>query len=164
MSTYISPTGNPEIWPEKPKGYLTQDEWAELHPPAAQTPEETRAARIAELTAGLKRLDDDCIRPLCTINASGKSDDTSAEYTLLAHIEELKEVLRVELRALKAELEPPATCMVNSSGTYHESTCSYVGDSAAEMTLTAIGAAYPNAKPCARCGPPALTTEGGAVE
>ena len=32
-NTYVSPEGNPEIWAEKPEGYFTEDEWAELQKP-----------------------------------------------------------------------------------------------------------------------------------
>lgn len=32
MSSFYSPTGNLEIWQEKPDGYFTTEEWAELHP------------------------------------------------------------------------------------------------------------------------------------
>lgn len=32
-NTFVNPkTGNHEIWKEKPEGYLTPEEWAELHP------------------------------------------------------------------------------------------------------------------------------------
>ena len=32
MSIFISPSGNREIWKQKPEGYLTEDEWKDLHP------------------------------------------------------------------------------------------------------------------------------------
>ena len=32
MPNFYSPNGNYEIWQEKPDGYFTPDEWAELHP------------------------------------------------------------------------------------------------------------------------------------
>ena len=43
MSTYYSPTGNPEVWEEKPDGYFTVEEWQEMHPvptPAPPTSDE----------------------------------------------------------------------------------------------------------------------------
>ena len=47
MPLYIDPvTGNPEVWDQKPDGYLNQEEWDALHPavPSPFTSEE--AARI----------------------------------------------------------------------------------------------------------------------
>ena len=32
MPTFISPAGNAEVWEEKPKGYLTAEEWQVAHP------------------------------------------------------------------------------------------------------------------------------------
>ena len=32
MATYISPTGNPEVWESKPDNYYTPEEWAKAHP------------------------------------------------------------------------------------------------------------------------------------
>lgn len=32
MPYFYSPNGNFEVWEEKPDGYFTRDEWAELHP------------------------------------------------------------------------------------------------------------------------------------
>ena len=49
MAKYYSPEGNPEVWDEKPEGYLTPEEWAELHPPVPYVP--TREELIANLTA-----------------------------------------------------------------------------------------------------------------
>lgn len=33
MPVYISPTGNPEMWDEKPNGYFTEEEWDALDKP-----------------------------------------------------------------------------------------------------------------------------------
>lgn len=32
MPTFFSPTGNPEVWEQKPDGYFTPEEWATMHP------------------------------------------------------------------------------------------------------------------------------------
>lgn len=50
MPKYYSPTGNFEVWEEKPDGYFTIEEWAELHaaPPA---PEPTVEEKLAALDA-----------------------------------------------------------------------------------------------------------------
>ena len=38
MGNYYSPTGNYEVWEEKPEGYFTLEEWRELHPPEPPKP------------------------------------------------------------------------------------------------------------------------------
>lgn len=49
METYFSPTGNPEIWDEKPEGYYTPEEWMALHPAPKPTLEEVRESKLSEL-------------------------------------------------------------------------------------------------------------------
>ena len=48
QATYISPTGNPEIWEEgtQPEDYLTEEEWEEQHSP---TLEQIKNAKITEI-------------------------------------------------------------------------------------------------------------------
>ena len=61
--TYYSPSGNPEIWEEKPEGYITQEEWdaaraAEEAAAEAERlaeynkPENARARKYAEINEG----------------------------------------------------------------------------------------------------------------
>lgn len=50
MPKYYSPTGNFEVWADKPKGYYTEQEWAELHP-APPDPEPTKEEKLAMLDA-----------------------------------------------------------------------------------------------------------------
>jgi hypothetical protein len=38
MGSFYSPEGNFEVWEEKPEGYLTAEEWFELHPPEPPPP------------------------------------------------------------------------------------------------------------------------------
>lgn len=38
MPTFYSPEGNPEMWAQKPDGYLTPDEWNKAHPAPAPVP------------------------------------------------------------------------------------------------------------------------------
>lgn len=47
MGKYYSPSGNFEVWAEKPKGYYTVEEWQELHP----APAPTKAEKLAQLEA-----------------------------------------------------------------------------------------------------------------
>ena len=52
MAKYYSPTGNIEVWDEKPQGYYTEEEWQKLHPyiPPVPTKEEQLASLTAEYT------------------------------------------------------------------------------------------------------------------
>lgn len=53
MGRFYSPSGNCEIWDIKPTGYLTEDEWAALHPPPPP-PEPTPEEIIAQYDAALE--------------------------------------------------------------------------------------------------------------
>ena len=50
---FYSPNGNFEVWQEKPDGYFTTEEWAELHPePVVEVSlEELKEAKKAEIAA-----------------------------------------------------------------------------------------------------------------
>lgn len=50
MGKYYSPSGNYEVWAEKPEGYYTIEEWAEMHP-TPPPPESTTEEKLAELDA-----------------------------------------------------------------------------------------------------------------
>ena len=52
MGKYYSPDGNYEVWDEKPHGYYTEEEWAELHPPTPYVP--TKEEKLAALDAQYK--------------------------------------------------------------------------------------------------------------
>ena len=51
MPNFYSPMGNYEIWAEKPDGYFTAEEWAELHPAQVVeiSLEEIKEAKKAEI-------------------------------------------------------------------------------------------------------------------
>lgn len=49
MGKYYSPSGNYEVWDEKPDGYYTEAEWKELHPEPIHVP--TKAEKLAQLEA-----------------------------------------------------------------------------------------------------------------
>jgi len=63
MSSFFSPSGNYEVWEEKPIGYFTSEEWDELHPPElAEAPEqasleEVKLAKRQEINAERDRLE-----------------------------------------------------------------------------------------------------------
>jgi len=48
MAKYYSPTGNIEVWDEKPQGYFTVEEWQKMHP-APEPPEPTKEEQINAL-------------------------------------------------------------------------------------------------------------------
>lgn len=50
MAKFYSPSGNFEVWDEKPSGYYTEEEWAALHP-APEPPKPTKTERLAALDA-----------------------------------------------------------------------------------------------------------------
>lgn len=50
MSTFYNPEGNPEIWNEKPNGYMTQEEWDAAHPAPEPEPEPLEAIKFRKLT------------------------------------------------------------------------------------------------------------------
>ena len=49
MGKYYSPSGNFEVWDEKPQGYYTVEEWQKLHPEPIHVP--TKAEKLAQLEA-----------------------------------------------------------------------------------------------------------------
>ena len=51
MAKFYSPDGNPELWNERPDGYLTPEEWAALHPLPEPTFEELKTAKYDEIAA-----------------------------------------------------------------------------------------------------------------
>ena len=54
MGIFYSPKGNPEIWNEKPYGYMTQEEWDAAHPAPEPEPvplEELKSRKLAEIDA-----------------------------------------------------------------------------------------------------------------
>ena len=48
MAKYYSPSGNIEVWDNKPEGYYTVEEWEEMHPPTPYVP--TKEEQLEELT------------------------------------------------------------------------------------------------------------------
>lgn len=49
MGKYYSPTGNFEVWEQKPDGYYTEKEWKELHPEPIHVP--TKEEKLSQLEA-----------------------------------------------------------------------------------------------------------------
>lgn len=107
MATYISPTGNPEVWKTKPKGYMTPEEWNKAHPapePTPPTPEELAEQRRMEILAELARIDSASsrsLRAILTSQATGKEPDKADVKMLTEHEADAKQ-LRAELAKLNA--------------------------------------------------------------
>ena len=51
MPVFYSPEGNPEIWAERPDGYLTPEEWAAAHPTPEPAPEPLDVIKSRKLAA-----------------------------------------------------------------------------------------------------------------
>ena len=51
MPTFFSPAGNPEIWAQKPDGYLTPEEWERAHPAPEPEPEPLDTVKARKLAA-----------------------------------------------------------------------------------------------------------------
>jgi hypothetical protein len=82
---YYSPEGNLEVWDEKPQGYYTEDEWAELHP-APAPPEPTTEEKLAALDAQYQQDKDQLMQAY--LNAMLYGDEEQIE-SLKADLEAL---------------------------------------------------------------------------
>jgi ankyrin repeat protein len=70
---YYSPEGNLEVWEEKPQGYYTEDEWAELHP-APELPEPTVEEKLEALDADYNQQKADLLTAYQTAMLYGDTD------------------------------------------------------------------------------------------
>ena len=50
MPTFFSPEGNPEIWAQKPDGYITPEEWDRVHPAPEPEPEPLETVKARKMT------------------------------------------------------------------------------------------------------------------
>ena len=81
MGKYYSPMGNFEVWDEKPDGYFTAAEWAELHPAPEPPLDEVKAAKIAELK-GIR--DSKEVEPIATSKGLFDYDEKSRDRLAIA--------------------------------------------------------------------------------
>lgn len=51
MPVFYSPEGNPEIWAQKPDGYLTPEEWERAHPAPEPEPEPLETVKARKLAS-----------------------------------------------------------------------------------------------------------------
>lgn len=107
MPIYYSPSGNPEVWETKPKGYMTPEEWHAAHPapePTPLTPEELAEQRRQEILAELDRIDRvsaRSLRAILTAQTAGNQPEQSDIDKLTGYENEVL-ALREELAALNA--------------------------------------------------------------
>jgi hypothetical protein len=76
MAKYYSPDGNLEVWDEKPQGYYTEEEWAEMHP-APPPPEPTTEEKLAMLDADYNQQKADLISEYTDAQIHGDEDTIS---------------------------------------------------------------------------------------
>lgn len=98
MAKYYSPEGNFEVWDEKPEGYYTEEEWAELHPPVPYVPtkEEKLAALDNQYAADKKALASYYLD-------AAIAGDTDTQNALRDEMTALNEQYDADVKALKGE-------------------------------------------------------------
>ena len=85
MPKYYSPTGNFEVWEEKPDGYFTIEEWKALHPDP-EPPEPTKEEKLAQLDS---RYNADKAELLTAYQTAQVYGDTETMDSLKADLEAL---------------------------------------------------------------------------
>lgn len=95
---YYSPTGNFEVWDEKPAGYFTEEEWAALHPPTPYVPskEEKLAALDAQYQTDVEEL-------AKYFGEAGLKSDTETQTELQAELTEINATYVAERKAIEEE-------------------------------------------------------------
>lgn len=98
MATYYNPNGNPEVWDTKPEGYLTPEEWQELHPyiPPVQTKEEKLAALDAQYDADKAEI-------MQYYTEAMFAGDTETQADLKAEMAEIDAIYAEERKAIEDE-------------------------------------------------------------
>ena len=100
MGKYYSPSGNFEVWDEKPAGYFTEQEWAELHPPTPYVP--TKEERLAALDA---QYDSDKSELVNQYTDSIMHDDAETAEAIKAELIALDEQYDADYEAIIKEEE-----------------------------------------------------------
>ena len=99
MGKYYSPSGNFEVWDEKPKGYYTLEEWQALHP-APDPPEPTMDEKLAALDSQYNADKDELIKAYQTAFIYG---DTDLQESLKADLESLDNQYDSDYEAIVGE-------------------------------------------------------------
>ena len=101
MGTYISPTGNPEVWEAKPTDYFTQDEWERAHPAPIPTLNEVKQDKLAEIAKAYETVLAYVISP----ESSGEIAAALAVADFAADDPEGLAFIRAQLKTRRADLE-----------------------------------------------------------
>lgn len=99
MGRYYSPTGNIEVWEDKPSDYFTVEEWQELHP-APLPPEPTKEEKMAQLLAQYEADKAEILKYYSDAMIHGDSD---LMEELKDEMTELDEQYATDYEALKGE-------------------------------------------------------------
>ena len=86
--TYYSPDGNPEVWNEgtQPDGYLTEEEWQELHPYVPPVP--TKEEKLAALDADYMAQKSELVEQYTDAQIHSDTDTMSAIVDEMAELDE----------------------------------------------------------------------------
>ncbi len=98
MPKFYSPSGNFEVWDEKPTGYYTEQEWAELHPPTPYVPskKEKLAALDSQYQADVEEL-------AKYFGEAGLKGDTETQAELQSELAEINATYVAERKAIEEE-------------------------------------------------------------
>ena len=99
MPNLYSPTGNWEVWDEKPEGYYTKEEWDALHP-APPPPEPTKEEKLAQLDA---QYDADVAELTKYFTEAALEDDSELQAELKAELAEVKAAYVEDRKAIEEE-------------------------------------------------------------
>lgn len=99
MGRFYSPTGNYEVWDEKPDGYFTLEEWKALHPDP-EPPEPTKEEKLAALDV---QYDNDKIVLAKYFTEAALAGDTDVQDALRAEMAALNEQYDADVKTAKGE-------------------------------------------------------------
>lgn len=103
-ATFYSPSGNPEVWAERPTGYFTLEEWQAAHPGPEPSPtqKEIDFAREAEIKAELQSIDAQSGRPARAVALAAVKglEPDPEDVAKLEGLEVQAQALREELRGI----------------------------------------------------------------
>lgn len=95
MGKYYSPSGNYEVWEQKPDGYYTEEEWKELHPEPIHVP--TKEEKLTQLEAEYKT---EKAKLEGYFSTALLMDDTDTQTDLKAEMTELADWYAEEKKAI----------------------------------------------------------------
>ena len=100
MAVYVNPeNGNHEVWDDKPEGYLTPEEWEQLHP-TPPPPPPTKEEQIAELTAEYQQEKANLCEAYTTATMQG---DTETAQSVAQDMADLDEWFDEEYKRIEEE-------------------------------------------------------------